>query len=109
MEHNNQNALEQSHGSFKSYVIGFILSIIFTIIPFILVQNEMLSKLGLVVAILSFASLQLFIQLFFFMHLNTESKPRLYSQAFWFAVFTLVVFVGGSAWVMFELAYYMMH
>ncbi len=106
MGHSNQN-VEQQHGTAKSYVIGFVLSLIFSIIPFILVQNGMLSKIGLVVVILSFATLQLIIQLFFFMHLNTETKPRLYSQAFWFAVFTLCVFVGGSVWVMFELAYYM--
>lgn len=106
-----QNNIEnhENHGSIKSYVIGFILSLAFSIIPFVLVQNGMLSKVGLIVAILAFATLQLFIQLCFFMHLNSEGKPRLYSQAFWFAVFTLFVFVGGSVWVMLELAYYMGH
>jgi cytochrome o ubiquinol oxidase operon protein cyoD len=107
MAKHNETAHVQNHGSAKVYVIGFVLSIIFTIIPFIMVQNAMLPKIALVAGILIFAVLQLFVQLFFFMHFNEESKPRLHAQAFWFAILCLFIIVGGSAWVMFELAYYM--
>ncbi len=107
MAKHTQTEGNQNHGSVKVYIIGFVLSIIFTIIPFMMVQNDMLSRIALMVVILVFAVLQLFIQLMFFMHLNQEEKPRLYSQAFWFAVLSLIIIVGGSAWVMYDLHYYM--
>lgn len=71
-----QNHGNHDHGSLKSYVIGFVLSIVLTIIPLVLVMNQMLEKTALVITILVMAILQFVVQLFFFMHIR-ERKTAL--------------------------------
>lgn len=66
----------ENHGSLKAYTIGFIFSIILTVIPLMLVLNHVFSKNILLASILGMAVLQFFIQLFFFMHIKDGEKPR---------------------------------
>ncbi|MFL1781236.1 Cytochrome o ubiquinol oxidase subunit IV [Candidatus Hepatincolaceae symbiont of Richtersius coronifer] len=98
---------EEPHSSIKNYVIGFTLSILFTVIPFYVVMNNSLSKGGIVFVIFFSAAIQLIVQLWFFLHLNEEKKPFYLTQAFLFAVISLFIIIGGSLWVMYELTYYM--
>ena len=93
--------------SAKSYTLGFILSIIFTIIPFGLVRESTFSNLTIILVVFGCAIVQLFIQLIFFMHLNTESKPRLNSGSLLFTIALLLIVVIGTIWIMASLAYRM--
>ncbi|MNI22257.1 Cytochrome bo(3) ubiquinol oxidase subunit 4 [compost metagenome] len=91
----------QSHGgSMKSYVIGFVLSIIFTIIPLVIVMNSMLNKSTTLAIILGMAILQFVVQLVFFMHIRDEEKPRYNVIALIFGLCILVTIVAGSIWIM---------
>lgn len=96
------------HGTTKSYIIGFILSIIFTIIPYKLVVDHMLSGSNLVIAVVLFAIAQLFVQLVFFLHLSTKSDSRWNTLTFVFTVVVLLILVVGSLWIMWNLNYNMM-
>lgn len=102
-----QKTHNEHSSSSKNYIIGFILSIIFTIIAFYSVNSGM-TKGWILFTIFFAAVVQLFIQLWFFLHLDQESKPFYMTQAFAFAVLTLFIFVGGSIWVMYQLNYNMM-
>jgi cytochrome o ubiquinol oxidase operon protein cyoD len=64
------------HGQTKSYVIGFILSLIFTLIPYYLVQNQVGVGRYLLVAILGLAVIQLIIQVVYFLHLGRKPTPH---------------------------------
>lgn len=98
------------HGSYKSYIIGFILSIILTLIPYWLVVNHWSPKREVtIIAIMVFAVLQLLIQLVFFLHLGSESKPRWNLMAFLFTILVVAILVVGSIWIMYNLDYNMMH
>ena len=101
------NHEEHSHGSFKSYIIGFALSIIFTIIPFLAVVSGNLSKNVAVFIIALSAVIQLLIQVICFMHITQEKKPMYLTQSFIFSIIALFIIVGGSLWVMYEMAYHM--
>lgn len=87
---------ESEHGTISSYVIGFVLSIIFTIIPYYLVVNEVISGTSLTITILGIAVLQMFIQIFFFLHLGRGPKP-LYNVVFFFATAGIIVIVVGAS------------
>jgi cytochrome o ubiquinol oxidase operon protein cyoD len=91
---------QETHGSVKSYTIGFILSIVLTIIPLVLVLNHMMSPTALVVTIISMAVLQFLVQLFFFMHIKEGEKPRYNVMALLLGVVIVVTIVAGSVWIM---------
>ncbi|MDQ2973255.1 MAG: cytochrome C oxidase subunit IV family protein [bacterium] len=96
----NTNNHTQSHGSILSYSIGFILSLIFTIIPYYLVVNNSFSSSALTYIILGFALLQMLIQIFFFLHLGRGPKPFYNVVFFVSTVFLIVVVVSGSVFIM---------
>ncbi|MED1490233.1 cytochrome o ubiquinol oxidase subunit IV [Bacillus smithii] len=90
----------ENHGSLKSYVTGFVLSIILTIIPLLLVTNHVFSKGMLVVAIMTMAVLQFVIQLVFFMHIRESEKPRYNGLALLLGIVFVLTIVIGSMWIM---------
>ena len=96
-------------GGYRSYVMGFALSVLLTIIPYILVVNKLVWGWALVVSLFGFALLQLTVQLKFFIHLGHEQKPRWSWIVFVFMLLVLLIVVIGSLWIMQSLDYNMMH
>lgn len=90
----------QSHGSLRSYTIGFLLSIVLTIIPIAIVLNGWLAGRASAIVLMAAAVLQLFVQLLFFMHLREEKKPRYNLISLLLGLVILVVIVAGSMWIM---------
>ncbi|MGM1049563.1 cytochrome o ubiquinol oxidase subunit IV [Paenibacillus sp. N3/727] len=97
---NSAHVQEEHHGSFKSYTIGFICSIILTVIPIAVVLNEWLQGTRLALVLMIAAVLQLFVQLLFFMHLREEKNPRYNLISLILGLVILVVIVAGSIWIM---------
>lgn len=91
-----------------SYVTGFISAIILTLFAYFTVVNHWLEGWQLVGAIMGLASLQLAVQLVFFLHLERETKPRWNLIVFIFMLIILVIIVGGSLWIMQNLSYHTM-
>ena len=88
-----------AHGSFKQYTIGFILSIILTLIPFGMVMAGMTG--GLVIATIAITAIaQVIVQLVFFLHLNGSEQQRWDSIAFIYTILTIAILLIGSVWVM---------
>ncbi|MEI2376024.1 cytochrome o ubiquinol oxidase subunit IV [Priestia megaterium] len=90
----------ENHGSLKAYTIGFIFSIILTVIPLMLVLNHVFAKNILLSSILGMAVLQFFIQLFFFMHIKDGEKPRYNVMALILGIVFVITIVAGSIWIM---------
>lgn len=98
---------KDEHGTTKSYIIGFLLSLVFTAIPYYLVVNKTVTGNALLATILSFAVLQMIIQILFFLHLGRGPKP-LYNVIFYIGtVGAIVVVVVGSIFIMNHLHYNM--
>jgi cytochrome o ubiquinol oxidase operon protein cyoD len=87
-------------GSIKAYVTGFVLSIILTIIPLVLVLNHLLPKTALMISILVAAVLQFVIQLFFFMHIRDGEGPRYNAAALILGIVFVITIVLGAIWIM---------
>ena len=88
--HNVESSKHNEHGSMKSYIIGFILSLILTFNPYYMVVNKMVTGKALLITIIVFAILQMFVQLIFFLHLGRGPKP----------LYNVVFLVGTGATIM---------
>ena len=93
----------ESHASVKSYMIGFVLSIILTAIPFGLVMDA--GHYGFMAgtvlgAILAFAVVQVFVHVVYFLHMDRSAEQRWNVVAFAFTVMILAIVVTGSIWIM---------
>jgi cytochrome o ubiquinol oxidase subunit IV len=99
---------EAGHGSLKSYIVGFGLSIALTLIAYVMVVKRLFSGKALVLAIMGLAVIQLYVQLYFFLHMGRESKPRWNLIVFLFMLLVLLIVVGGSLWIMYNLNYHTM-
>ncbi len=93
----------ESHASVKSYMIGFVLSIVLTAIPFGLVMNSGhygLTAATVLAAVLALAVVQVFVHVVYFLHMDRSAEQRWNVVAFAFTVMILVIVVSGSVWIM---------
>lgn len=99
---------KEYHGSLKSYLLGFTLSILLTAISFTLVMTQPLTGYALVGTLIGLAVLQAIVQLLCFLHLGQEAKPRWETLTFCFTVLVLLIILVGSLWIMSDLEHRMM-
>ena len=97
-----------NHGSVKSYAIGFILSVILTVIPFGLVMYPSLPKFTTLAIVLLFAVVQVVVHLVYFLHLDRSPAQRNNVAALVFSALVIVLLVGLSLWIMFSIHTVMM-
>ena len=83
----------------RTYTLGFVLSLLLTVMAFSFVAQGALAPQVLLLALVALALLQLVVQLVCFLHLGREKAPWSVA-AFAFAIFTVVVLVGGTLWIM---------
>jgi len=104
----NEHVAGASHGSQRSYVIGFLLAVVLTVIPFAVVMTSAMPRSAIVITIVAFAVVQIVVHLVFFLHMNGSSEQRWNVVAFAYAILILAIVVGGSVWIMYHLNYNMM-
>ena len=100
--------------SYGSYFVGYILSVGLTLAAYYFVNQHVQSEHSayshqtLRYMILGFAAVQFIVQMYFFLHVGRESKPRWKLVTFFFMLLVLVIVVFGSIWIMDNLNYHMM-
>ena len=93
-----------AHGSFRGYLIGFVLSVILTAIPFWLVMSGAIdNKQATAIVIMAFAVVQIVVHMVFFLHMNTASEGGWSMLALIFTLILVVIVLTGSLWVMYHL------
>jgi cytochrome o ubiquinol oxidase operon protein cyoD len=94
---------DQSHGSVKTYLIGFVLSVILTAIPFWMVMEGDFSKVTTLWSIVTLAIVQIWVHLKYFLHLNfTTDEGKANTFTFLFSALIIVMVVGLSVWIIYE-------
>ena len=91
------------HGTTQSYIIGFVLSVLLTAVPFALVMMHLLPVATLIPVIIGIGVVQIVVHLFFFLHMNTSSGQVWNNAAFVFTLIIVGVLIVGSLWVMYHL------
>ncbi len=102
------HSAEISRGSLKSYLTGFILSLILTAIPFALVMNGAKFSPAILAVVFGAGIVQIIVHLHFFLHLGTSSTAGWNMAALMFTLVIMALFVGGSIWILYNLYYRMM-
>ena len=108
MDHSHNAHSGESHGSFGSYMTGFVLSVILTVAAFGLVMTGTLTGQDALFAIAGLTFVQIVVHLVFFLHMNTSSAQRWNVTAFAFTALTAVIVIGGTLWVMHNVSMNMM-
>lgn len=92
------------HSTLKGYLIGFVLAVILTVIPFWLVMGKVFDSsntTGLI--ILAFAAVQMVVHMVYFLHMDTKSEGGWSLLALVFTLVLVVITMAGSIWVMYHL------
>ena len=97
-----------AHGTPKSYVLGFFLSLLLTLSAYFVVANHLFSRSVLVSIIVGLGLMQALVQLVLFLHLGQETKPHWNMLVFLFMLLIVVILVFGSLWIMAQLNYRVM-
>lgn len=97
------------HGSYRSYVTGFVLSVILTAIPFWLVMGDVLGNPRYTAfIILGFAMVQIVVHMIYFLHMSPKAEEGWTMLATVFTIVIVVITLAGSFWVIFHLNQNMM-
>ena len=109
MAHVETSRAGNAHGSTKSYLIGFVLAAVLTIIPFwVVMAGGLSSGLATGVVILVCGVLQLLVHLVFFLHLDLSSAQRSNVNVGLLTLVMIGIIVAGTLWVMWNMNYFMM-
>lgn len=91
------------HATVKGYVIGFLLSVVLTAIPFWLVMAKVLPKEATTLIIVGFAAVQMVVHMVYFLHLNAKVEGGWSLLALVFTAALVVIMLAGSIWVMYHM------
>jgi cytochrome o ubiquinol oxidase subunit IV len=98
-----------AQGSFRSYMTGFVLSVILTAIPFWLVMGAVLNDTRMTsIVIMALAAVQIVVHMIYFLHMNTKSEGGWTFLALLFTLTLVVITLVGSIWVMYHMDQNMM-
>ncbi|RZO86291.1 MAG: cytochrome o ubiquinol oxidase subunit IV [Oceanococcus sp.] len=100
MSHHEQHAGGAAHGSVKEYIIGLILSVVLTAIPFGVVMSGAAGEVVSITLILLCAVAQVMVQLVFFLHMNASSEQAWNTISALFSVVLVAILIVGSIWIM---------
>lgn len=96
------------HGSYKSYITGFVLCVILTLIPFMLVMYPVGPRWVTITLFVVTAVAQLLVQLVYFLHLNRKTEDGWNLASFVFTLLILFIIIGLSIWIIWSMHYHMM-
>lgn len=88
-----------------SYIVGFLLSIGFTLLAYFAVVEDLFGENNFgVIMVLALA--QFVVQVVFFLHMGKTSRPSWSDIALYFMMLIVVTIVIGSMWIMSNLDYH---
>jgi cytochrome o ubiquinol oxidase operon protein cyoD len=92
------------HSTFSGYMIGFVLSVILTAIPFWLVMAKVIADRNTAVLVLGgFAVVQILVHMVFFLHMNGKIEGGWTLLSTIFTVVFVAIAITGTLWVMFHM------
>ncbi|SCB59023.1 cytochrome bo3 quinol oxidase subunit 4 [Rhizobium aethiopicum] len=102
--HGHSHGHQAGHGTFKSYMTGFVLSVILTAIPFWLVMAGVFDSQALTaVLVMGLGAIQIVVHMVFFLHMNPRSEGGWTMMALIFTIIIVAITLSGSLWVMHHL------
>lgn len=91
------------HGSTRGYLIGFLLSVVLTAIPFWLVMTGALPANSTAAIVIAAAVVQILVHTRYFLHVTTGAEGGWTLLSYAFTGVILVITIAGSLWIMYHL------
>lgn len=92
------------HGSRRSYLVGFLLSVVLTAVPFWLVMSGTLDSPGwLATVVILCALVQIVVHTVCFLHVDTQSEGGWTLISYVFTGVIVIITIAGSLWIMYHL------
>ncbi|MEM9012081.1 MAG: cytochrome o ubiquinol oxidase subunit IV [Pseudomonadota bacterium] len=93
-----------AHGSYRSYLIGFGLSVVLTVIPFWIVLGKPTDSVPLALTVIFvMGAVQIMVHVYYFLHVSVKAEQGWQAMSLVFTGVILVIVLAGSIWVMFHL------
>ncbi|RYZ68430.1 MAG: cytochrome o ubiquinol oxidase subunit IV [Proteobacteria bacterium] len=103
-EHAHAESHEAGPFALRTYLIGFVLSVVLTAIPFWMVMSGAVDNRAIATAlIVALAVAQIVVHTFAFLHVNTRVQGGWTLVAYVFTVVFVVIIIAGSVWIMLHL------
>ncbi len=100
----NSDTSVDSHGSYKSYLTGFLFSVVLTVIPFWVVLGKPDIPTGLKIAVIfGMGAVQILVHVIYFLHVTVKAEQGWKLLSIVFTAVLLVIILAGSIWVMYHL------
>lgn len=93
--------------SYGKYITGFVMSVVLTLMAYLLVTHSSASKDLIIGLVSALAAVQFLVQLVFFLHIGEERQPRWKLLVLVFMLGVVFIVVVGSIWIMHNLNYRM--
>ena len=84
----------------RGYLIGFGLSVLATVVAFVLADTSLVWQPSIPAALIVLAIAQMGVHIVFFLHITTRPDSMNNVMALTFGVFVVFVLVVGSVWIM---------
>jgi cytochrome o ubiquinol oxidase operon protein cyoD len=91
---------QQTHGSVRGYVIGYVSAIALTIAAFTVAPSTAMAPFSVEAALAVLAIAQMLVHLIFFLHINTAPVQKTNIMAFTATMLIIAIVVIGSIWIM---------
>lgn len=95
--------MNQKNTEHGQYVLGFILAVVLTVIPFWIVFTDALSASRTAIVIGICAVVQAIVHVRFFLHVDLSRQKREDLDLILFTLLLLIIFIGGTVWIMTDL------
>ncbi|MEM1378020.1 MAG: cytochrome o ubiquinol oxidase subunit IV [Pseudomonadota bacterium] len=94
---------------YRSYLVGFILAVVLTVVPFWIVMGEVDISVGWALTIIfGFGAIQILVHVHYFLHVTMGAEDGWQAMSIIFTAVLVVIILAGSIWVMFHLEENMM-
>lgn len=97
----------ENRQTLRSYISGFVLSIVLTLAAYFMATHHSFRDITLIEILVELAIVQFLVQMFFFLHLGRETKPRWRLLTVVLMIVFVLIVVLGSIWIMYNLSYRM--
>lgn len=95
---------EGPHSTFSGYMIGFVLAVILTVIPFWLVMGKVIDNKAITAVVLGvFAVAQILVHMYYFLHMNGKVEGGWTLLSTIFTLIFVAIGISGTLWVMFHM------
>lgn len=107
--HTNHQSRHGHTASLTWYVVGFILAVLLTVVPFAMVMSESFPRGVTIISISVMAAVQILVHLICFLHLDRSPEQRSNIQVGLFSLLIVGIVIIGSLWVIHNLNVNMLH